>query len=413
MKAFSPPRLLAYGLFGFPLALLALPIYVYVPQFYAERFGMSLSLIGSALLVSRVLDAFLDLLLGAWIDKRPANQGYGRFILYSLPLLIPGFYALFHPPAATMVTPMLWFFCALLMVYAGFSLASIAFQSWGAALTQLPGERLRLTATRELCGVAGVVTAALLSQFADISWLSAVLICSLLIATFLLLRFTPDMVNRHQDQQSSLRWRHLFSNPYFRSLFLVFVLNGIAAAIPATLFLFFAKDRLQLASYSGVLLLLYFVAAAMSLPLWVRIAQRIHESRAWLLAMLLSVLSFIWAYSLQVGDLTAFAVICVLSGLCLGADLALPPALLSGVIRQAGHSERYEGSYFSAWNWANKMNLALAAGLSLPLLDYLGYTPGVSSGSGLQALSFAYAVLPCVLKGLAALVLWRAPLGKV
>jgi Na+/melibiose symporter-like transporter len=92
----------------------------------------------------------------------------------------------------------------------------------------------------------------------------------------------------------------------FESLFpliiLVFVLNGIAAAIPATLFLFFAKDRLQLAAYSGVLLLLYFVAAAMSLPLWVRIAQRIHESRAWLLAMLLSVLSFIWAYSLQAGS---------------------------------------------------------------------------------------------------------------
>jgi Na+/melibiose symporter-like transporter len=63
VKAFSLPRLLAYGLFGFPLALLALPIYVYVPQFYAERFGMSLSLIGSALLVSRVLDAFLILCL--------------------------------------------------------------------------------------------------------------------------------------------------------------------------------------------------------------------------------------------------------------------------------------------------------------------------------------------------------------
>jgi Na+/melibiose symporter-like transporter len=59
------------------------------------------------------------------------------------------------------------------------------------------------------------------------------------------------------------------------------------------------------------------------------------------------------------------------------------------------------------------MNLALAAGLSLPLLDYLGYTPGISSGSGLHALSFAYAVLPCVLKCLAALVLWRAPLRKV
>jgi hypothetical protein len=43
----------------------------------------------------------------------------------------------------------------------------------------------------------------------------------------------------------------------------------------------------------------------------------------------------------------------------------------------------------------------------LALLAWLGYVPG--SSGGLPALSAAYALLPCALKLLAALLLWRAP----
>ena len=56
----------------------------------------------------------------------------------------------------------------------------------------------------------------------------------------------------------------------------------------------------------------------------------------------------------------------------------------------------------------SKLNLALAAGLALPLLELLGYQPGTRSAGGLQALTLAYAVLPCALKLLAALWLYRA-----
>jgi len=57
---------------------------------------------------------------------------------------------------------------------------------------------------------------------------------------------------------------------------------------------------------------------------------------------------------------------------------------------------------------AAKLNLALAAGLALPLLEWLGYQPGAANASGLQALSLAYAVLPCAIKSLAALGLYLA-----
>lgn len=400
---------LSYGLFGLPLAMVALPIYVYVPQFYAEQFGLSLTLIGAALLAARVLDAFIDPLIGLWIDGAKNNHGYGRFILISLPLLLAGFTLLFHPPLMSHGYAIGWFVISLMMVYAGFSLSTIAYQSWGAALTQALAERSRLSATREGFGLLGVILAASLTGMIGMSGLTIIFVAALLISAAVLLKKSPIPVYAEPVHIGMSALLEPFHNAKFRWLFAVFIVNGIAAAIPATLFLFFAKDQLQLAQYSGLFLVLYFVAAAASMPLWVALAKRFGEARAWLMAMLLAVLAFIWAYGLSAGDAVPFAIICILSGLTLGADLALPPALLAAVIGRAGHSGLREGAYFGAWNWATKINLALAAGISLPLLELLGYVPGNDS-NGSASLSVAYALLPCLLKLAAAGILLRAPL---
>lgn len=413
MKSLSVPALLAYGLFGLPLALVALPIYVYVPQFYAEQFGLSLTMIGAALLVARVFDAFIDPAMGLWIDRSKHQTGYGRFILLASPLLAVGFIALFHPPAQASAYPFAWFLASLMVVYAGFSLATIAHQSWGAALTQARGERSRLTATREGCGLVGVIVAAALPTFTGIGWLSTVFVVTLAASVIVLLTASPRPPAATRAPPAT-NWRQTLREPFgnrrFRWLFAVFVINGIAAAIPATLFLFFAKDRLQLAQYAGIFLILYFAAAALSLPMWSALARRFGEARIWLVSMAVAITSFIWVFGLPPGAAVPFGLICVLAGCALGADLALPPALLAAVIDRAGHSGQREGAYFGAWNWATKMNLALAAGIALPLLERLGYVPGMTDAASTQALGVGYAILPCVLKLIAATVLWRAPL---
>ena len=413
MTHYSRTALLAYGLFGLPLALVALPVYVLVPQFYANGFGLSLFVIGSLLLAARVLDAFIDPALGLWIDRTKFARGYQYFVLLALPLLLLGYLALFHPPAQAAPYILWWFGGSLLLVYTGFSLATIAHNSWGAGLSQHRGERARLTAMREGCALAGVVLAAAVPAVAGMNWLTMLFVITLLASAFVLLRLAPRASLAQGSHSVFADLAIPFQNTAFRWLFAVFAANGIAAAIPATLFLFFAADRLQLANYAGLFLVLYFVAAACALPLWVALAARIGEARAWLVSMLLAVVSFVWAYQLDAGALPAFAAICVFSGAALGADLALPPALLAGVIGAAGHQGQREGAYFGAWSWMTKMNLALAAGIALPLLDWLGYTPGSNSAAGVQALGIAYAWVPCGLKCLAALLLWRAPLKNL
>jgi Na+/melibiose symporter-like transporter len=179
--------------------------------------------------------------------------------------------------------------------------------------------------------------------------------------------------------------------------------------VPATLVLFFIRDRLQAPAFEPLFLASYFAAGALSMPLWVRLVQRLGLARAWLAGMVLAVAAFAWAALLGAGDVAGFTAVCIASGIALGADLALPGALLAGVIQRAGHGGRLEGRYFGWWNFATKLNLALAAGIALPLLAAFGYQPGGRDEQALQALTIAYCLLPCALKlGAAALLhlLW-------
>ena len=408
MTRLAMPQLMAYGLLGLPLAMVALPIYVYLPKFYAERTGLSLALIGAALLAARVGAAFLDPLLGWWIER--GRGAFARFVLVGAPLLLAGFVALFHPPVLEGAAALAWFLGTLMLVYLGFGMVTIAHQSWGAALTQAPDERARVTGVREAFALAGVVLAAAVTSGAGYGALSLSFALALGCGVLLLAARSPRpvMAGVPVVLPGMGAMAAPFANPRFRSLFAVLIVNGVASAIPATLFLFFASDRLQLGSMAGLFLILYFAAAAASVAPWVAAARRVGEARAWTGGMLLSALVFVWAFVLGQGDALAFGAICLLSGFALGADLALPPALLAGVIAKGGDSGQREAAYFGIWNWGIQITLALAAGISLPLLDWLGYVPGSTAGTG--ALAAAYALLPCVLKLLAAAMLWRAPL---
>lgn len=407
MKPLGLANLLYYGAFGLPLAMVALPIYVYLPQFYAARAGLPLALVGALLLAARIGAAFIDPLLGWWIAR--GRGAYARFVMLALAPLLAGFIGLFNPPPMGTAATLTWFGGTLMLVYFGFGLASIAHQSWGAALTGAPALRARVTGVREACGLAGVVLAAAVTATAGYSGLSIAFAAALAAAALLLL--AKAVRPGHASAAAPVVWRELalpFRQPRFRALFAVLIVNGVASAIPATLFLFFAADRLRLEGLSGLFLILYFCAAALSMPLWIALARRFGEARAWAGAMLASALVFVWAFGLAPGAAIEFGAICVLSGLALGAELALPPALLAGVIAGAGHGGAREAAYFGVWNWGVQLTLALAAGIALPLLGWFGYQPGMPGAE--TELAAAYALLPCALKLAAAAMLWHAPL---
>ena len=142
----------------------------------------------------------------------------------------------------------------------------------------------------------------------------------------------------------------------------------------------------------------YFIAGVLSLPLWLYLIRQWGLPKTWGVGMLLAIVSFASVSLLGPGDEQLFLGVCIASGFALGADMVVPGALLNRVIDHLGHRGEAEGLYLGWWNLISKFNLALAAGLCLPLLASWGYVPGTQSAEGLHALSLAYGVLPCVLK---------------
>jgi glycoside/pentoside/hexuronide:cation symporter, GPH family len=421
--------LVAYAALATPLAMAALPVYVHVPKLYGDDLGLSLGVVGTILLAARLLDALQDPMLGWWSDRVAAKSGDRRaFLIAAVPLLALGLIGLFHPPGVREAALAAWLAGCLAVVYIGFSMGAISYFAMGAELSPDYHERTRVTALRGAFGVAGVLIAAALPEWLagagdglgeGLRRFSLLYVPILLIAAAATLFCTPAPRVAQSTNPSAERalWRSLavpLSNGGFRWLLCVFVASGVASAIPATLILFYVQDVLERPELSGAFLAVYFLFGAAGMPFWVAASRRVGKKRAWLLGMLMSIAAFAWAFLLGHGDAFGFGMVCALSGIAYGAELALPPSILADVIdpeRGAG-ARRPDGAYFGLWQLTEKLNLALAAGLALPLLGAIGYRPGTVQAA-MGPLSTMYAIVPCALKLLAVAILWFAPIDRI
>ncbi|HET6788736.1 MAG TPA: MFS transporter [Aquabacterium sp.] len=406
-----------YGALGLPLAFVALPLYVILPAHYGQTLGVPLALLGAVLLASRLLDALVDPWLGRWADRwldaRTDHAPHGAWwpLAAGALVLALGFAALFFPPVQGS-TPLLWW-CGVTVTVTclAFSVCTITHQAWGSRLGGDAQTRARWVAWREGLGVLGVLLANGLAASWGVGALVTSLCLTLALALWALWRAPapPPRLIRASAPPQRPHWAAPWRHDEFRRLLLLYLVNGVAAAVPATLVLFFIRDVVQREDLVGPLLAGYFLMAALGVPLWVRLIGRWGPSRAWALGMGAQVLAFSSVSWVGPGDVGLYTAVCLSSGFMLGADLTAPGTLLTGVIQRAGPTGEASlaGVFTGWWQLATKLNLALAAGLALPALGWLGYRPGVGDAASQSALVMVYGVLPCLCKALALWVWWR------
>jgi Na+/melibiose symporter-like transporter len=72
---------------------------------------------------------------------------------------------------------------------------------------------------------------------------------------------------------------------------------------------------------------------------------------------------------------------------------------------EGGDTKGKTGTYFGLWALATKLATALGAFLSLPVVALLGFNPAKGQYST-TALVIVYVVLPVLIKGVAAVLIW-------
>ena len=154
------------------------------------------------------------------------------------------------------------------------------------------------------------------------------------------------------------------------------LINALPVAVTSTLFLFFVSDKLLLPDLAGPFLILFFLAAGLSVPFWSGAVAKLGARAVLIPAMILAIASFVGAALLPAGAAMGFALICLGSGAALGADMVILPLLFSATLHRAGLEA---GQAFGFWSLAGKLSFALAAIILLPLLDLAGFVPGQSN----------------------------------
>ena len=410
-KPASTLSLARYGLLGIPLAFAGLPIYVHIPQFYAKAMGVHLALLGSVLLFIRLADAFIDPWIGLLSDRMRHHRR--RIMLLAAPCLLIGYIALFTPPPLSESGALIWLVGALALVYLAFSTLMINYYAMALDIAETYHDNTRIAAFREGSMLIGVLIASLLPNMllSQHEFRDAYGLFSFALIPLLLVGLATTLWRMPASQApvaAAPSFFGLLSDSHVRWVLFIGFSNAIPTAITSSLFLFFTEDVLGASEYSGLLLAAYFASAAIGMPLWAYISRRYSKKHALKLAMSVSILCFIWAWKLGSGDVIAFAVICVLSGATMGADVTLLPSILADVLEKKREAT---ATAFGLWNLCSKLTMAMAAGIALPLLAAGGYEPGMqNTHEGLAQLSFCYALLPCLFKLAAIFCLHASPL---
>ena len=400
-----------YSLIAIPLSFVGLPLYIHIPKFYYDFYEVELQNLGMILLLLRLTDALLDPFIGYVSDRN--QESLKQIMILGGILLIIGFNGLFWAPSTFGQQGLIiWFSLFTAISYLGYSLLAINFYGAGLNVDQTYQGRTTLSSYREGLGLGGVLLAAILPSFLELFFgkQSAFQIYGCIFATWIILALFlfPKLKGISNPIPIDI-WRHFkkFLSQRRSSwwLFLLFFINALPVGITSTLFLFFVGSVLTADSFAGAFLTTYFLAAAMSTFFWNAVSKKWGKRQTLYTSMALAIFSFIGSYYLTTESAHWFFLICFLSGFALGGDLTLLPSLLADVV---GTKTELRNMNFSLWQFINKTALAMTSGflfLFLPHLDgnqTQAYSPSV--------LHWSYALIPCMIKMMAMIILYVSPI---
>jgi len=433
----SNRTLAAFAASCLPYAALGLPVYVTLPEFYADHIGVDQTFVGVIFLLVRLADVLVDPLLGMLIDRTSTRWGrYRVWMAAGLPILLGSVFMLFMAAEGSSGTYLATW---LIIMYLGYSISLLSQMSWAAVLSPEYDERSRIYGWWQAANIVGVLAVLAIppivmqgdsGRYLDAvraqGWFILVALPVTLTITFL---FTPEPKSATPPAHGSLRaYLDLFRLTAIRRLLASDLMLGAARGTVGVLFFyFFEVARGFERADTTILLPIYFVAGLVGAPIWAWVAQRIGKHRA------LAIASIYFAVTLAItgllvppDSLVLTSVAIFVTGLAFGAaDLLLRAMMadVSDLVRLEQDADR-TGLLFSILNATSKIGYA-ASVLTFALLDGAGFvteaeakaaatagTTLTNSDAVIAWLTASFIGLPAVLLFLSAWVLRGYPLDS-
>lgn len=427
-KKISRKNLFYYGLSEMPISIASLPLLTYLPNYYGQEIGISLSAIATIWLFTRIFDAITDPLIGYWSDKTDTRWGRRRiWMVASIPILVISVYNLFFPNEDTVTSMHLFIWLALF--WFGWTMLLIPYYAWGAELSPDYHERSTITAWRSWLGVFGNVVSKSIPTLAlfffayggtrEVTHMIGIFMLILIPLTIIL---TTVNVPEKKDYKTAYipiikGIKIMWANLPFRRLILAFFLYSTAVSISGSTFIFFIRGVIADEKAGIALLLSYYVVNLCAIPFWVWVGKRIEKHTAWIFGMLTFIITNPFYLLLGPGDIYWMTLGLMITGLGGATSLIFPNSMKADVIDldKINSGEDRAAIFFSVWSFVMKIAYSFGPWFALMLLSYSSYDPtpeAMNSESQLFGLRYIYALSTTIFMGATILTIYNYPLTK-
>lgn len=420
---------LAYGSPALALAMVGMPVLMYLPRFYTDTVGVGMSVFGAIFLGARLFDAVSDPTMGLISDRTKSRWGRRKpYILGgALPLAL-SVYFLYVPPLWLGASGAgVWFGFWVIAMFLFWTVQTVPYKSLGPELTPNYDERTTIFAVRETMLVVGTLAAAIIPQLLS-DWVYGDTAQFPLIAEFERSRFMyyalitglviiatslwcVGAVKEHasteampEDVVGAVKGeKSVFRNRPFMILLVSYTASAIGSNLPIALIDYFVTYVLKAGDIATVVGI-YFAVGVACLPIWVKVSKKIGKKAAWLWATFFNAGSFAGVFFLGEGQVTEYMTLVGFAGIGGVAVLVLPSSMQADVVDydQLLTGKRREGAFVGLWCICEKMAAALGVGVSMLVLDAAGYVPNAEqTPQALLTLRILYVLVPasCYLIG--------------
>jgi GPH family glycoside/pentoside/hexuronide:cation symporter len=417
-------QLFAYVLPAVPLAALGLPVVVHLPPFYASKeIGLSIGMVGLVFSLARMWDVVLDPVMGYWSDRWRTRLGRRKpLIILGTPILMLGIWMTFVPGGP--ISPLYASFWLFLM-YVGWSMTTIPQLSWGAELSTDYHERSRIYGWAQVATILGMVT--VLAIPAVMEHMGTSLASRLMaMAAFAIVLLVPSValaVGVVPEPEVKLRThagliptlRFLMKDRSLRRVLIVDLLASTNAGAVGAMFFFFAQYALDLRTWAGTMLLVYFVSGCVCVPAWMALSRRIGKHRTLVVTFFYTVVASSLQLLIPRGNVGAAIAVYALNGATYGAAVFLLRSMMADVADAdaAENNTERAGLMYSFLALTNKFGLGWSVGIAYAILSWIGFSAtGANTPSAVDGMRLFYVGLSVGFGLVNAAIMLRYPLDE-
>lgn len=386
-------QMMGYGSGDFAIELVINSVIFYLLYYYTDVFLIPSAIAGTIILVSRLLQAMMNPIVGLLSDKTETRWGKKRpFILFTAVPLGLFFFLVFAPAGILTDYKLVYAFISSILFLAAFSFTAIPYTSLASVITHDSRERSLVSAWRMGFALMGSLVAAgatrpLASLFENeaVGFRVTSLLYGILVVIILLITFSSTSEKRIVKTGlgpvagfkdfALIRKNGPFLLIAISSLFFYMALNTLAATVN-----YYFKYVLNAEHLIAVAFVALFATAGLAIPLFIAIAEKWGKKNAFLSAAVFFFLVLMTSFFAGIQGIKLTLVILVLSGVGISGIFLFPWSLMPDTVEymQWKTGVRREGMLYGFFILFFNSSAAMAGLVTGMGLDLSGYIPNVA-----------------------------------